>query len=82
MKRSNWWYILPIFFGFIGGVIGFFAIKGNDKNKAVNLLLVGVGVTVLMVLLNIGVIFGVSFPIWQPLQNDVITIPDCNVEAC
>lgn len=78
-KRSNWWYILPIFFGFIGGIITFLAIKNSDKDKAVNALLLGVGITILHVLLNVGVLFGISYTPWQ---NDVITIPDCNVEAC
>lgn len=54
MARSNWWYLLPILFGFIGGIIGFFAIKSNDKEKAVNLIMVGIAVTVIQVVLNFG----------------------------
>jgi len=26
-QRSNWWYILPILFGIIGGIIAYFAIR-------------------------------------------------------
>ncbi len=54
MTRSNWWFALPLLFGFIGGVVGFFAIKNGDKEKAVNLLIVGVLITIIQIVLNFG----------------------------
>jgi hypothetical protein len=30
-KRSGWWYLLPIFFSIIGGVIAYFVLKDVDK---------------------------------------------------
>jgi len=29
--RSNWWYLLPILFSIIGGLISYFAIEISDK---------------------------------------------------
>jgi len=39
--RSNWWYLLPILFSIIGGVISYFVIKNDDLKKAKNCLCVG-----------------------------------------
>jgi len=49
--RSNVWYLLPIFFGVIGGIIAFFIIRKDDPHKAKNCLYVGI------VLMVIGIIF-------------------------
>ena len=54
-RRSAWWYLLPILFGIIGGVIAYFVIKQDDPIKAKNCLKLG------LVLLIIDIIFGVSF---------------------
>jgi len=32
--RSNWWYLLPIFLGIIGGIIAYFCLKNDDIVKA------------------------------------------------
>ena len=32
--RSNWWYIAPIIFGFIGGIIAYFVLRKDDSLKA------------------------------------------------
>lgn len=39
--RSNWWYILPVLFTIVGGVIAFFALRDDDAAKAKNCLYVG-----------------------------------------
>jgi len=39
--RSNWWYLLPIFVGFIGGLIAYFVVKNDDPSKAKNCLIIG-----------------------------------------
>ena len=54
-RRSSWWYLLPLLFGIIGGVIAYFVIKQDDPIKAKNCLKIG------LVLLIIDIIFGVSF---------------------
>jgi hypothetical protein len=56
-RRSGLWYILPILFGIIGGVIAYFVIRQDDPIKAKNCLKIGI------VLLIIDIIFGISFSV-------------------
>ena len=51
-NRSGLWYLLPLLFGIIGGVIAWFVIKDNDPKKAKNCLYLG------LVLLIIEILFG------------------------
>ena len=44
-KRSAAWYLLPIFVGVIGGIIGYFAVRHDDPSLAKKLLYVGIGIT-------------------------------------
>ena len=39
--RSRWWYLVPIIFGLVGGVIGYFALRKDDPKKAKNCLIIG-----------------------------------------
>jgi len=41
-KRSTLWFLLPIFFNIIGGVIAYFIIKEDDPSKAKNCLWLGI----------------------------------------
>ena len=41
-KRSSLWFLLPILFNIIGGVIAYFIIKDDDPNKAKNCLWLGI----------------------------------------
>lgn len=40
--RSNLWFLLPIFFGIIGGIISYFILRKDDPKKARNCLYVGI----------------------------------------
>lgn len=40
--RSRWWYLLPILFDIIGGVIAYFILKDDDPKKAKNCLWLGI----------------------------------------
>ena len=53
-NRSGLWYLLPIIFGIIGGVIAYFVIKHDDPIKAKNCLKLGI------ILLIIDIVLGVS----------------------
>ena len=44
-RRSSLWFLLPIFFNVIGGVIAYFIIKDDDPRKAKNCLLLGIILT-------------------------------------
>ncbi|MEE9563829.1 MAG: hypothetical protein V3V69_02750 [Nitrosopumilaceae archaeon] len=41
-KRSAWWFLLPIFFTIIGGIIAYFAIRSDDSRRANDCLLLGI----------------------------------------
>ena len=45
-KRSNFWYILPIIFGLLGGVIVYFVLRKSDPSKAKICFILGLGITV------------------------------------
>ena len=51
--RSNFWYILPIFGGVVGGMISWFAIRHDDPRKAKNNLLLGIILTAIPIILTI-----------------------------
>lgn len=60
-KRSNWWFLLPIFLGLIGGIIAFFILKNDDPKKAKNCLYLGIGLFLIGVIINLA-IFGLAIP--------------------
>ena len=51
--RSNAWFLLPIFFGLIGGIIAFFILRQSDSHKARNCLYLGIVFMIIGVILNI-----------------------------
>jgi hypothetical protein len=40
--KSNWWYLLPVFLGAIGGIIAWVALKSHDGKLAKNSLILGI----------------------------------------
>lgn len=46
---TSLWYLVPIFFGFLGGLIGYVGVKDDDKEMADMLLALGVIVTIIAV---------------------------------
>ena len=59
-RRSAWWFLLPILFNVIGGVIAYFVIKEDDPNRAKNCLYLGIiltaiGIGLFLIPLAIGV---------------------------
>ena len=62
-QRSNWWYLLPIFLGIIGGIIAYFALRNDDREKAKKCLYLG------LILLAVGIIIDVFL-------DGFATIPD------
>ncbi len=51
--RSNLWFLLPIFFGVIGGIIAFFILRHDDSRKAKNCLYLGLGFMVIGIIFNV-----------------------------
>ena len=54
--RSRAWYLVPIFFGLIGGIIAYFAIRRDDPQKARKCLWVGIILTAINVIINISLV--------------------------
>ena len=52
--RSNIWFLLPILFGIIGGVVAYFFLRHDDPNKAKKCLLLG------LVFMAVGIVFNVA----------------------
>lgn len=67
-KRSSLWFLLPIFFSVIGGIIAYFIIKDDDPRKAKNCLLLGIILT------------AISFAIFVvPILIGISLLPDFNM---
>ena len=52
--RSNIWFLLPMLFGIIGGIIAFFILRQDDPRKAKNCLYLGI------IFMIIGIIFNIA----------------------
>ncbi len=63
--RSNWWYLLPIFFSLIGGIIAYFAIRHDDPRKAKKCLYLGIILTMISIIINIGLASVYESEIWS-----------------
>ena len=52
-SRSNFWYLLPIFLGLIGGIIAYFVLRKDDPKKAKNCLYLGIILAIIGIFLNV-----------------------------
>jgi uncharacterized membrane protein YeaQ/YmgE (transglycosylase-associated protein family) len=50
--RSNFWFLLPIFLGLIGGIIAYFVLRQDDPKKAKNCLYLGIVLAIIGILIN------------------------------
>jgi FtsH-binding integral membrane protein len=62
-QRSNWWYLLPIFLGIVGGIIAYFAIRKDDRSKAKKCLYLG------LILLAVGIFIDVFLAEFAPIPD-------------
>ena len=67
-SRSNWWYIVPILFSLIGGIIAYFAIRRDDSKKAKNCLYLG------LILTGIGIVINVFLAGFEPILDNGVNI--------
>ena len=61
--RSNWWYLVPIFLGVIGGIIAYFALRRDDREKAKKCMYLG------LILLAVGIILDISLAGFAPIPD-------------
>ena len=52
-RRSNLWFLLPIFLGLIGGIIAYFILRNDDPKKAKNCLYLSIVLAAIGIILNI-----------------------------
>ena len=45
-KVAGWWWLLPIFLNWIGGLVAYFALKDRNPDTARNMLWTGIGIAV------------------------------------
>ncbi len=62
--KSNWWFLLPIFMGIIGGVIAYFILRRDDPKKAKNCLLLGIILGIIGIAID--VMFGATLLELEP----------------
>ena len=55
--RSRWWYLVPILFGLVGGIIGYFALRKDDPKKAKNCLIIGGILTIINIVVSTSLVF-------------------------
>ena len=46
-KPSSAWYLVPLFLALLGGLLGYIALKDEDKKMADTLLYIGIFMTIL-----------------------------------
>ena len=63
-KRSKRWYLLPIFFDIIGGIICYYALRNDDKKLAQNCLKLGV----ILFLVNIAI--GITVGVYEEFEHE------------
>ena len=60
-ERSSLWFLLPIIFNVVGGVIAYFVIKEDDPKKAKNCLFLGLILAAIpVVLIILPILIGIT----------------------
>lgn len=54
---SKFWYLLPILFGIIGGLIMYFALRGRDAKMAKMGILLGVLLVVAQIAVSMAILY-------------------------
>ena len=60
------WYLVPLFFGIIGGIIAWAVTKDRDPRRATNLLIFGLVWTLVPVIIVAAAIFFLTAPFLAP----------------
>ena len=69
-RRSSWWFLLPILFSIVGGIIAYFVIKDDDPKRAKSCLWLGIIQTAIgIATLIIPLIIGLSIMQWSHVFN-------------
>jgi len=61
-RRSRWWYAAPLLLAAVGGIVAYFALRGDDPRLARNCLVVGGVITAACVAVQAGLATGAILP--------------------
>ena len=68
--RSSFWFLLPIIFNVVGGVIAYFVIKEDDPKKAKNCLYLGLILAAIpVVLVLVPILIGITLLPHLPMPS-------------
>jgi uncharacterized membrane protein len=56
------WWLLPFFFGILGGIVGYFAVKSRNQGTARKLLIFGIVMTIINMLVGAVIYYATSLP--------------------
>jgi uncharacterized membrane protein len=56
------WWLLPFFFGILGGIVGYFAVKKRNQGTAKKLLIFGIVMTIINMLVGAAIYYATSLP--------------------
>lgn len=51
-KPTGWWYLVPFFFGILGGLVAYIGVRDQDRDMATNLLAFSIFITIIDVILT------------------------------
>jgi uncharacterized membrane protein len=54
--------LLPFFFGILGGIVGYFAVKKRNSRTAKKLLIFGIVMTIINMVVGAGIYYAASLP--------------------
>ena len=55
-KPTALWYLVPFFFGIIGGIVAYVGTKDDDEGMANNLLLFGIGWSIVLIIIYLAIL--------------------------
>jgi hypothetical protein len=74
-RRSSWWFLLPILFSIVGGIIAYFVIKDDDPKRAKSCLWLGIILTTIgIAAIVIPLLIGLSLMPWSHVFNSDYSI--------
>jgi hypothetical protein len=73
-RRSSLWFLLPVVFNVLGGIVAYFVIRDDDPKKARSCLLLGIVLAAIpMLLVAVPILIGITilphFMPYIPMQH-------------
>jgi hypothetical protein len=68
-KPSKWWYLLPIFFGILGGIAAYLLLQDKDKKFGKRLIIIGIIMTVVWIVMGVILPIILSFISYSYISN-------------